>query len=88
MIFLYADGLIQWSIGSSSTVHAQAGFNAGVEDREFTINGSQTAAIVNISLTSNVGIPGKYLFRVDNTAIAATPPPLTTSPFLPREKSD
>lgn len=73
MIFFYADGLIQWSLGEATSVHAQAGFNAGDGERYFSINGSRTAAIVEIDMTSNIGVPGKYLFQVDDTTIA-TPP--------------
>ena len=73
VIFLYADGLIQWSLGTATQVHAQAGFNAGDDERFFSINGSRTAAILDIDMTSNIGVPGKYLFRVDGTTIA-TPP--------------
>ena len=74
VIFLYADDLIQWSFGDVSNVDAQAGFNAGDGEFHFTINGSQTPAIVDIETTSNIGVPGKYLFRVDNETIF-TPPP-------------
>lgn len=73
-IFLYADDLIQWSIGTNGGVHAQAGFNAGDGVRHLTINGSRTPAIVDIETTSNIGVPGKYIFRVDDTTIIATPP--------------
>ena len=73
MIFLYED--IQWSISDSSDVHAQAGFNAGDGNRSTTIEGSQTASIVDIELSSNIGVPGKYLYRVDAEAISPTPPP-------------
>ena len=73
-IFLYADNLIQWSLGDESEAHAQAGFNAGDGVRHLTIGGSQTPAIVDIETTSNIGVPGKYLFRVDDTTIVATPP--------------
>ena len=69
VIFLYADNLIQWSLG------AQAGFNAGDGVRSTTIPGSLTEDILNIASTSNIGVPGKYLFRVDDTSIAVTPPP-------------
>lgn len=69
VIFLYADDLIQWSLGDSSSVHAQAGFNAGDGERSFTVSGSQTAAILDIETTSNIGVAGKYLFRVDETVI-------------------
>lgn len=73
-IFLYADNLIQWSRGELSEVDAQAGFNAGDNETHLTINGSQTPAIVDIENTSNIGVPGKYVFRIDDTTIAATPP--------------
>ncbi|CAI8042991.1 Sushi, nidogen and EGF-like domain-containing protein 1, partial [Geodia barretti] len=66
VIFLYADDLIQWSVGTANlSAHAQAGFNAGDGIRFTTIEGSRTEAIVNIETTSNIGVPGKYLFRVD-----------------------
>ena len=74
MIFLYADDLIQWSFGDASRVDAQAGFNAGDREFHFTISGSRTPAIVDIETTSNIGVPGKYLFCVDNETIS-TPPP-------------
>ena len=76
VIFLYADDLIQWSVGTANlSAHAQAGFNAGDGTRFTTIEGSRTEAIVNIETTSNIGVPGKYLFRVDPNTISATPPP-------------
>ena len=74
VIFLYADDRIQWSVGDVSRVDAQAGFNAGDGEFHFTISGSRTPAIVDIETTSNIGVPGKYLFRVDNETIS-TPPP-------------
>ena len=82
VIFLYADNLIQWSRADPSTeggtvVDAQGGFNAGDGTRHFTIEGSQTTAIVDIETTSNIGVAGKYLFRVDDATIATPPPPTT-----------
>lgn len=72
-IFLYAD--IQWSHSTEEPImHAQAGFDAGDGVRHFTINGSRTSSIVDIETTSNIGVPGKYVFRVDDTTIDATPP--------------
>lgn len=78
--FLYADGLIQWTTGDASGgtdglggTPAQGGFNAGDGIRFFSIPGSQTAAILNISSTSNVGIPGVWTFRVDQNAIEEAP---------------
>lgn len=75
--FLYADGLIQWTTGDASGgtnglggTPAQGGFNAGDGERFFSIPGSQTAAILNVFNTSNVGVPGLWTFRVDQNSIA------------------
>ena len=57
-MFLYHD--IQWS--SDTTV----GFNAGDGFNYFTLPQSVTAdGILNLDNTSNVGIPGMYIYRVD-----------------------
>ena len=76
VMFLYADGLIQWTTGDASDgingfggTPAQGGFNAGDGVRFFSIPGSQTADIINIATTSNIGIPGMWIFRVDLSMI-------------------
>ena len=81
VVFRYADGLIQWTTGDASGgsgglggTPAQGGFNAGDGTRFLSIPGSRTSAIVNIATTSNVGIPGLWIFRVDLSEIA-TPSP-------------
>ena len=70
--FLYADGEIQWTTGDASGgsngfggTPAQVGFDAGDGERFSSVPGSQTDAIVNISTTSNVGIPGVWTFQVN-----------------------
>ena len=77
VIFLYADGEIQWTTGDASNGigglggdPAQVGFNAGDGVRFASVPGSQTADIINIDTTSNVGIPGVWIFRVDEEEIA------------------
>ena len=77
VIFLYADGEIQWTTGSASGgigglggTPAQVGFNAGDGIRFASVPGSQTAEIINITTTSNVGTPGVWIFRVDEEDIA------------------
>ena len=55
-MFLYAD--IQWV----ST--ALAGINAGDGVNHVTIPGSRTSSILDIEETSNVGIPGIWIFKV------------------------
>ena len=59
MIFLYADGEMQWDN------NALAGINAGDGVNSVTIPGSQTPNITAITQTSNVGIPGIWMFEVD-----------------------
>ena len=53
IIFLYADGLIQWPSDG-----AQVGFNAGDNEIYWNVPGSRTANILNITQMSNVGIGG------------------------------
>jgi hypothetical protein len=64
--FLYEE--IQWSgdFGLSTTI----GFNAGDGFRSFTLPDSLTAdGILNLDSTSNVGVPGVYMFRVDTVEV-------------------
>ena len=57
-MFLYHD--IQWSSGTT------IGFNAGDGLHYITIPESLTAdGVLNLDSTSNVGIPGMYIYRVD-----------------------
>jgi hypothetical protein len=65
VFFLYED--IQWAQGFISTT---IGFNAGDGVRSFTLPDSLTAdGILNLDSTSNVGIPGVYMFRVDTDEV-------------------
>ena len=72
MIFLYADKRIQWTTGDSSGGsnglggnEAVAGIDAGDGINFITIPGSLTPSIINITQTSNVGIPGIWMFKVN-----------------------
>ena len=57
-LFLYHD--IQWS---RVTI---IGFNAGDGVKSFTVPESLTAnSVLNLDSTSNVDIPGMYIYRVD-----------------------
>ena len=60
--FLYADGEIQWTTGDVSGglggISALAGFNAGDGVHFSTIPSSVSDDIINVTDTSNVGIPG------------------------------
>lgn len=71
VIFLYADDMINWTMGSESDgIHAGVGFNAGDGIRFAVVPESQTSAIVDIETTSNVGVPGQWIFQVDGVNIA------------------
>ena len=68
-MFLYAD--LQWTTGDSSFgddglggTEALAGYNIGDQINSYTISGSQTSSITDIATTSNVGIPGTWIFKV------------------------
>ena len=64
---------MQWTTGDSSGgddglggTEALAGINAGDGTTSVTIPGSLTPSIINITQTSNVGIPGVWMFKVGN----------------------
>jgi hypothetical protein len=76
VIFLYADGLIQWTFGDASRgVHAEVGFNAGNGVDFASHPDSRTGAIINIA---NSSIPegrterGMLVYRVDGREITQT----------------
>uniref|UniRef100_A0A665UQD8 Sushi, nidogen and EGF-like domain-containing protein 1 n=1 Tax=Echeneis naucrates TaxID=173247 RepID=A0A665UQD8_ECHNA len=50
-------------------IAAQAGFNAGDGKRYFNIPGSRTADVVNVEGTTNVGYPGRWVFRIDDAHV-------------------
>ena len=62
---------MQWTTGSNSGgfrglggTEALAGVNAGDGYNSYTIPGSQTPSIINITQTSNVGIPGVWMYNL------------------------
>ena len=70
-IFLYPKGGIQWTTSDRSGginglggTAAVAGINAGDGVNHFTIPGSLSSAIINIDTTTNVDIPGMWIFAV------------------------
>ncbi|XP_078604865.1 sushi domain-containing protein 2-like [Branchiostoma floridae x Branchiostoma japonicum] len=75
-IFNYGD--ITWTSGTASGgdpftglggIAAQVGFNAGNGVQYFSVPASRTDDIVDIETTSNVGIPGRWVFRIDSAVI-------------------
>ena len=61
VIFLYADGGIQFS--GSGGHHAQVGISVG--DMKETHPDSGTPDIIRVATGSNVNVPGKYIYRID-----------------------
>ena len=71
VVFIYIPGLIQWTTGDASGgtngfggSEALAGINAGDGVNAEALPGSQMPNIVDITLTSNVGIPGIWMFKI------------------------
>ena len=69
-IFLYADGMIQWTTGDNDGgvdglggTPAQVGFNRGDGVNFAAIPASRTADFINLPSTSNVGVPGVWIFE-------------------------
>ena len=69
VIFLYAD--LQWTTGLVSGgsrgfggTEALAGYNAGDRINSYTLPGSQTSDVLKLTKTSNVDIPGTWVFKV------------------------
>ncbi|KAK7474057.1 hypothetical protein BaRGS_00034663 [Batillaria attramentaria] len=80
---------IEWTTGSNSHGTpetglggnpAQAGFNAGDGVNYYEIDGARTAAVINLTRTSNVCKPGRWIFRVDSPSIQSNSGQLYMSP--------
>ena len=78
-MFLYADGRIQWTTGDNSGgfrglygTEALAGINAGDGENFETVPGSRTSGIINVQETSNIGIPGMWMFQINKGAYVHT----------------
>ncbi|XP_051788213.1 alpha-tectorin [Erpetoichthys calabaricus] len=75
-MFNYGD--ITWTTGTASGgdpltglggTAAQSGFNGGDVNHFFNLPGSRSNEIVNIEQTTNVNLPGRWLFRIDGDQI-------------------
>ena len=71
VIYLYADGLIQWTTGDSSDgvngtngTTARIGYSSIDGVNVFNVSESGTTAIINIAQTSNINTPGVWMFRI------------------------
>ena len=84
-IFLYNS--ITWTTGTASGgdcnglggTPARAGFDAGDGINVHNIEGSCTNDIINVASLTNVGVPGKFIFRVENEQIQTPEPPKTST---------
>ena len=65
VFLIYTD--IQWGSG------AQIGFNAGDGNRSFTVPGALTSQTLNFETMSNIGVPGVFIYRVDEYPIQDLP---------------
>ncbi|XP_067172895.1 sushi, nidogen and EGF-like domain-containing protein 1 [Apteryx mantelli] len=82
---------IQWASGTASGgdpetglggTPAHAGFNSGNEKDFYNIPGSRTDAIINITKTSNVNVPGRWVFQVNEFKVTGVP---TEEPQIPKD---
>ena len=67
VIFLYAYERVEWTTGGTDNglggTEALAGINAGDGVNFISIPGSLTPDIINIYENSNVGMPGKWIYK-------------------------
>lgn len=65
--------MIQWTSGdvqaSIGMLEAQVGFNAGDGVKYAIVPGSLTTSIINISRTSNVGVPGQWIALISGADV-------------------
>ncbi len=70
--FLYDD--IQWTYGTKYNAYAFAGMQLGEDlNDNVVLPGSGTDDIRNLTTTSNVGVPGIWIYRVDSFGIISPP---------------
>lgn len=59
---------LEWH-ATETTTGAQAGFNAGDNATYYIIEGSFTPEVLTLVNRTNVGVPGKWIFRIDQSDI-------------------
>ncbi|XP_041268181.1 sushi, nidogen and EGF-like domain-containing protein 1 [Onychostruthus taczanowskii] len=76
-------GDLQWTTGIANQgdphtglggIPAQAGFNSGDDVHYYNVPGSRTPAVQSLSHRSNLGVPGRWAFRVDHFEATEGPP--------------
>ncbi|XP_048255290.1 sushi, nidogen and EGF-like domain-containing protein 1 [Haliotis rufescens] len=67
--------------GTEPSVRTQSGFLAGDGMKSYLLPGSKSDELINITKLSNVGVAGKFIFRVDSDILPVHLPD-TTSQYL------
>lgn len=74
VLLLYADNLIQWMAGDSDGGlngfggdRADVGFVGDDSSNNFFLPASNTSAVLNLDETTNTGVGGVWLFRMNNS---------------------
>ena len=69
-IFLYGD--IQWTtVGTDNP--ALVGVNVGDGIQQLNVSESLTEDIINITTTTNIGVPGVWIFQLNGADISIDP---------------
>ena len=75
---MYAEGRMQWTTGDNSGgynglsgTEALAGFYAGNGINYYTIAGSRTSRIIDVARTTNIDIPGTWIFKVGGVYVGS-----------------
>jgi len=85
---------IEWSVSNNTDKHAEAGYSAGDNNNYCVLEGSFSSEVVNLTRKSNVEIPGKWIFRIDDslkivtTTSSSTSTTTTTSSSTPMVSKD
>ncbi|NWV18147.1 TECTA protein, partial [Origma solitaria] len=82
-------GDLQWTTGIANQgdphtglggIPAQAGFNSGDDIHYYNVPGSRTPAVQSLNHRSNLGVPGRWAFRVDHFEATEGPPETPSTP--------
>ncbi|KAK2513524.1 hypothetical protein Q9966_016098 [Columba livia] len=85
-------GTISWTTGIANQGNphtglggtpAQAGFNSGDPAHYAVLPGSRSPRVPNIARGSNVGVPGRWIFRVEGDIVTPGPPDVPPGDVTP-----
>ncbi|RNA04016.1 sushi domain-containing 2-like [Brachionus plicatilis] len=60
---------LEWSFNLYSYIFGQVGFNFGDGSRSLSLPGSLTENVLNLANDSNIGVPGRWIYRIDDSDI-------------------